>query len=184
MALLGSNVAEVEDDKYEGTVRPVTPNDVMSVLLWIDRPRSARIFFAGLYLLICWRTMVLSTSMYIQPLTVVAGTCLIAMLTGLSRHVLHVVAARLRMLGFVVFLGVQIEEDMKSDEMVAREQQLRVQMQVSNTLSKVGTYVASGAGAVAGLIWYHLHSAKKAGLMCIAMYLWFILLLSETRMIS
>ena len=66
----------------------------------------------------------------------------------------------------------------------ARLQQQHVQVAVSNALTRVAGAAASAAGALAGLLWFHLHTASKAAMACMVLFGWLLLLLSELRVLQ
>lgn len=59
-----------------------------------------------------------------------------------------------------------------------------MQIHVSNALTRVAGVAASGVGATAGLVWFHLHASSKSAMACITLFLWVSLLISESRAVS
>ena len=76
--------------------------------MWRDSTHSVKVFLGGLYALICWRALLAGGDVVVQPLTLVAGACLVAMLSGVVVEAVALVKERLATIGWVV-LGIKPE---------------------------------------------------------------------------
>ncbi|KAL0037393.1 hypothetical protein WJX79_005832 [Trebouxia sp. C0005] len=136
-------------------------DDVEAVLLWREPMQTSKLFLGGMYILICLRQLVLGVEL-LQPSTAIAGVLLALLLGNTVRVAL-----------------------MPASQRQPPRQELALQAQITQAVSRRGAQMASVLGAIAVVMHRRLSGHDRTGTtVWLALTLWTTMALGEAALLS
>lgn len=136
-------------------------DNVEAVLLWQEPMQTSKLFLGGMYILICLRQLVLGVEL-LQPSTAIAGL-LLALLMGNTVRVAL----------------------MPASQRQPPRQELALQAQITQAVSRRGAQMASVLGAIAVVMYRRLSGHDRTGTtVWLALTLWTAMALGEAALLT